>query len=79
MKRHKYACLAQTIHFALKDEVSHEEAVNLVKREAEAYRQGLDRRKIRYRVEEELTQPDGSILLRLRRQYNAYPCGDYLA
>ena len=30
-------------------------------------------------VEEELTQPDGSILLRLRRQYNAYPCGDYLA
>lgn len=53
--------------------------MNLVKREAEAYRQGLDRRKIRYRVEEELTQPDGSILLRLRRQYNAYPCGDYLA
>ena len=79
MKRIKYACLAQTIHFALKDDVSHEEAVNLVKREAEAYRQGLDRRKIRYRVEEELTQPDGSILLRLRRQYTAYPCGDYLA
>lgn len=30
MKRIKYACLAQTIHFALKDDVSHEEAVNLV-------------------------------------------------
>ena len=79
MKRIKFACLEQTIHFELKEELNHDEGVALVRQEVEAYKQGLDRRHAKYRVEGEEEQPDGSVLLKIRKQYNTYPCGTYLA
>lgn len=79
MKKIQSACLEQTIHFTLKDDLSPTEAAALVKQEREHYQIQLDRRHIRYKIEGEETLPDGSILLKIRRQYNAYPCGDYLA
>ena len=39
---------------------------------------GLDRRNVKYKVEEETVLPDGSIMVKLRKQYNTYSCGTYL-
>lgn len=78
MKRIQYACLAQTIHFELKEDLPRAEAAELAKQEAASYRAGLDRRNVKYKVEEERVLPDGSVTLKIRKQYNTYPCGDYL-
>ena len=37
MKRIQAACLEQTIHFQLKEDVPHDQAVNNVREEAEHY------------------------------------------
>lgn len=78
MKRIRFACLAQTIHFMLKEDMDRESAAALARQEVEHYKAALDRQHTRYRVEEEELQPDGSIVLRIKKQYNSYPCGDYL-
>lgn len=78
MRRVKYACLQQTIHFTLKDDVSHEEALAIVKREVENYKLSLDRRRTKYKIEEETTQSDGSIVIKIKKAYSPYPCGNYL-
>lgn len=78
MKRIRFACLAQTIHFMLKEDMDRESAAALARQEVEHYKAALDRQHTRYRVEEEQLQPDGSIVLRIKKQYNSYPCGDYL-
>ncbi len=78
MKRIKAACICQTLHFMLKDNVEHDYAVRLVREEVERYKQSLDRNHTKYRIEEETTQPDGSIVLKLIKQYNQSPVGDYL-
>ena len=78
MKRIKYACLAQTIHFEPKEDLPHNEAAELVRQEVAAYMVGLDRRNVKYKVEEETVLPDGSIMVKLRKQYNTYSCGTYL-
>lgn len=78
MKRIQAACLEQTIHFELKEDIAHSEAVMLVKKEAEAYKAALERKRIRYQIEGETVLPDGSIQLQIKKQYNAYPCGGYL-
>ncbi len=79
MKRVQFACLEQTIHFQLKDELSgHAAAVQAVQEELRQYKAQLDRKKIRYVIPDESTQPDGSIIIRIKRQYNNYDCGSYL-
>ncbi|SMC81834.1 hypothetical protein [Papillibacter cinnamivorans] len=79
MKRIKYACLEQTIHFQLKEDlVGHEEAAAAVREELEQFKQKLDRKRIQYKIIEETVQPDDSILLKLKRQFNDYSCGEYM-
>lgn len=78
MKRIKYACLEQTIHFTLKDDIPHDEAVAMVRREVESYKNHLQHSRVKYRIVGESTESDGSILLKIKKQYNAYACGDYL-
>ena len=78
MKRIKSACLEQTIHFELKADLEKEEAVQGVQREVEHYKLSMDRRHVKYKVLEENTLPDGSIQMKIKKQYNSYPCGDYL-
>ena len=48
MKRIKAACLEQTIHFTLKDDLSHEEAVQFVQAEYAHYLAQLDRNRTPY-------------------------------
>lgn len=79
MKRIKSACLLQTIHFQLKEDVPHEIAVRGVKEELELYKNQLARNRTRYQVVEEAQQPDGSIMLRIKKQYNSYNCDEYMS
>lgn len=65
MKRIQSACLEQTILFEQPDELRH-------------YKAELDRKRIPYKVLSESAQPDGSVLLRLKKRYNQYSLGDYL-
>ena len=66
MKRIQSACLEQTILFSASDDLSPELAAKMVRQE------------VAYKIESETPQPDGSVIVRLRRQYNFYSCGTYL-
>lgn len=78
MKRVKAACLMQTLHFQLKEDVDHDLAVRTVRDEVAHYKAQLERNHTAYKIDEELVQPDGSILIRIRKQYNAVNPGTYL-
>ncbi len=78
MKRVKAACICQTLHFMLKEDMPHDYAVKLVKEEVEGYKRGLDRNRTQYRIVEEAEQEDGSMMVKVIKQYNASPVGDYL-
>ena len=78
MKRIKAACICQTLHFQLKEDVDHAYAVSLVRQEAEQYNRVFDLNLTQYKIVEETAQPDGSILLKVIKQYNSSPVGQYL-
>ena len=78
MKRIKAACICQTLHFMLKENIGHEEAVRLVQEEVSHYKKNMDRNRTLYRIVEEIPQPDGSIIMKVIKQYNASPVGNYL-
>ncbi len=78
MKRIKYACLEQTIHFQLKDDIPHDEAVRLVHEEVKNYKEQLINKHILHRIVEEQEQSDGSVMLMLKKQYNHHQCGSYM-
>lgn len=78
MKRIKSACITQTLHFMLKDDVGHDYAVKLVGEEVKKYKEQLDRSMTRYKIFSEETQSDGSVIIEIRKQYNSSPVGNYL-
>ena len=78
MKRIKAACLEQTIHFLLKDELPRGEAVKAVQMEFAGYLEKMDRSRTQYRILEKTELPDGSLLVKLKKQHNAYDCTPYM-
>lgn len=78
MKRIKSACITQTLHFMLKDDVGHDYAVKLVGEEVKKYKEQLDRSMTKYKILSEETQSDGSVIIEIRKQYNSSPVGNYL-
>lgn len=78
MKRVKAACICQTLHFMLKDDLGHDYAVKLVKEEVEKYKASLDKNRTKYKIVSEETQLDGSVMIKIIKQYNTSPVGDYL-
>lgn len=78
MKRIKAACICQTLHFMLREEVSHDYAVRQVREEVAQYKKTLERNHTQYRIVEEETLPDGSVQLKIIKQYNQSPVGEYL-
>ncbi|MDY4953928.1 MAG: hypothetical protein SO073_04745 [Candidatus Onthomonas sp.] len=78
MKRIQSACLCQTLHFVLKEDDGHEYAVRKVREEVAHYKATLERNHTPFKILEETEQPDGSIILKVIRQYNQTPVGDYL-
>ena len=78
MKRVKAACICQTLHFLLKDDLGHDYAVQLVKAEVKKYKDSLDGNRTKYKIVSEETQPDGSVMIKIIKQHNTSPVGDYL-
>jgi hypothetical protein len=78
MKRIRAACICQTLHFFQKDNVEHKYAAQAVQNEVMNYKKQLERNHVQYQILSEVLQPDGSILLRIIKQYNNAPVGDYL-
>lgn len=78
MKRIKAACICQTLHFMLKEDVGHDYAVRMAKEEVEQYKKRLERNHTQYKILEEAVQEDGSIMVKVIKQYNTSPVGDYL-
>ena len=78
MKRVQAACICQTLHFFQKDEFSKERNEKLTKEEVDKYKQSLEKNKTEYKILEETKQADGSIVIKVIKQYNNSPVGDYL-
>ncbi|MBQ6323129.1 MAG: hypothetical protein IJI24_09660 [Lachnospiraceae bacterium] len=78
MKRIKAACICQTLHFMLKEDLGHDYAVQMVRAEVDKYKASLDRNRTKYRIISEEEQPDGSVMIKIIKQYNTSPVGDYL-
>ena len=53
-------------------------AQRLVQDEVAAYRKRLEVSGAKYRILSEEQQTDGSMILRIKKQYNQSPVGDYL-
>lgn len=78
MKRVKAACITQTLHFLLKEDVGHDYAIKLVNEEVKKYKDQLEKNKTQYKILSETTQEDGSIVIEIKKQYNTSPVGHYL-
>lgn len=72
------ACLEQTTHFQLKDGIFAELAKKQIRQEYESYKAQMDRHKTQYKIIEETEQPDGSLIVKIKKQNNTQPVGNYL-
>ena len=72
MKRVKAACILQTLVFAQKEDcgLTREQQLRINRDEVSRYRMSMDRSRTRYQITEETEQSDGSVLVRVRKQYN---------
>lgn len=78
MKRIKAACITQTLHFLLKEDLRHDYAVKMVEEEVRKYKNGLEKNKTKFKILSEEKQPDGSVMIEIIKQYNTSPVGNYL-
>lgn len=65
MKRIIDACLEQTIKFEPKEDY-------------EKYKKDLERKNTKYRILEERADGEDSVIIKIKKQYNSYDCGNYL-
>ncbi len=72
MKRVKTACILQTLVFSQKPEMgySKESALKINQEEIERYKKNLERTRTKYQIVDTVEQSDGSVILRVRKQYN---------
>ena len=71
MKRIKSACIFQTLIFAQKPELelSKQAALKINHEEIERYKSAMDRAKTRYQLVSVEDQDDGSVVVRVKKQY----------
>ncbi len=62
----------------LKEDAPHDRAVKQVEQEIELYIKTLERNRTQYKIVEQNVQSDGSVIMKIIKQYNASPVGDYL-
>ena len=74
MKRVQAACICQTLHFILKEDIDHSLAARQVSEEVAHYKDSLERSRTKYKILEE----DDSIVIKIKKQYSTSPVGDYL-
>lgn len=72
MKRVKAACIFQTLVFAQKEDcgLSPEMQKQLNEKEIENYKRTLERSRTRYQITQQTPLENGSIEVRVRKQYN---------
>lgn len=72
MKRVQSACILQTLLFQQKDNAlfSKEKNLSLNREEVEKYKSTMEKNRTRFQITEESEQADGSIIVRVRKQYN---------
>lgn len=72
MKRIQAACIMQTLVFSQKDDcgLTHEQQLRLNRGEVANYKAAMDKSRTRYQITEETERSDGSVLVRVRKQYN---------
>ncbi len=72
MKRVKAACIQQTLVFAQKEDCgfAREQILSMNRQEVSRYKSCLERTHTRYQIVSEAEQEDGSIVVRVRKQYN---------
>lgn len=78
MKRIKAACICQTLHFFQHDATSKALQEKYADEELARYKRSLEHSKTQYRILEEKRQDDGSLIIKIIKQYNTSPVGDYL-
>lgn len=78
MKRVKAACITQTLHFLLKEDLGRDYARRMVEEEVKKYKAGLDKSGTKYKILSEETLEDGSVMIEIKKQYNTSPVGNYL-
>ena len=78
MKRIQSACICQTLVFSVKEPVSREDSARQNHEEVLSYQELLKKRGTRHKILEEKELPDGSVTLKIIKQYNASDVGDYL-
>lgn len=78
MKRVEAACITQTLHFLLKENVPHDYAIRFVSEEVKKYKEQLDRSGTKYKILSEETREDGSVVIEIKKQYNNSSVGHYL-
>lgn len=64
MKRIVSACLEQTQHFESETD-------------CQSYLRTLQRKHIKYKLLEKGMEQGGNVFIRIQREYNGYPIGDY--
>lgn len=62
----------------LKEDLDPTFAAKQVRDEVEQYKKNLERNRTQYKIVEETVQPDGSMIVKVIKQYNASPVGNYL-
>ncbi|MDR1731559.1 MAG: hypothetical protein LBR61_05640 [Synergistaceae bacterium] len=78
MRRIQFACLHQTLHFQLRDGFAPEQAAKKAREEYEDYKNSLDYNHTKYKILDEKTCDNGSIIVRIKKQLNSYDVGNYL-
>lgn len=78
MKRVKAACITQTLHFLLKEDLEADSAKKLVEEEVKKYKDGLNKTGTIYKILSEETLEDGSVMIEIKKQYSTSPVGNYL-
>ena len=72
MKRVKAACILQTLIFQQKEDCGfrRDQILSMNRQELNRYKQSLERTRTCYQIDSEEEQEDGSIVIRVRKQYN---------
>ncbi len=71
MRRIISACLQQTMRFDTANEANPDQ-------EFETYCKKLERKNAKYRIEDKKKEADGSIVIKIKKQYNSYKTDEYL-
>lgn len=73
MKRVKSGCIAQTLLFTQKADstLSRDAALIMNRQELLRYKNSMNRNHTKYAILDETVQPDGSILVHVKKQINA--------